>query len=93
MRLLSIREAARMLGCTEKGLRKIVERSRAKANGARTRGPTIRFFQTCKGAPLKFKPEWLNEFIDAYTVDPTPQKPPQYVPQDTFGLDADFFEV
>jgi len=93
MRLLGIREAAQMLGYTEKGLRKIVERSRAKANGARTRGPTIRYFQTCKGAPVKFKREWIEEFIDEYTVDPAPQKVPEFVPKETFGLDAELFDV
>jgi hypothetical protein len=71
MKLLSIREAAEMLDYTEKGLRKIVERSRAKAAGARTRGPTIKFFQTSKGAPIKFRPEWIEEFIDENTVDPS----------------------
>jgi len=53
-----------------KGLRKIVERSKAKAGGARVRGPTICFFQTTKGAPVKFKTEWIEEFIDKHTVDP-----------------------
>ncbi len=33
MALLGIREAAEILGYTEKGLRKIVDRSRAKAHG------------------------------------------------------------
>ena len=71
MKLLSIREAAEMLDYTEKGLRKIVERSRSKAAGARTHGPTIKFFQTGKGAPIKFRPEWIEEFIGENTVDPS----------------------
>lgn len=69
-KLLSIQEAAGALGYTVKGLRKIVDRSRARAHGARTRGPVIRFFQTVKGAPVKFKPEWIDEFVEACTVDP-----------------------
>ena len=93
MRLLSLQEAADALGYTVKGLRKIVDRSRAKANGARTRGPTIRFFQSCKGAPIKFKPAWIEEFIDRYTVDSSPTAPPEYVANETFGLDAELFDV
>jgi hypothetical protein len=83
--LLGIREAAEVLGYTEKGLRKIVDRSRAKAQGARTRGPTIRFFQTSKGAPVKFRPEWIEEFIDDYTIDPYPEPKKQ--------LNDELFEV
>lgn len=67
--MLSLQEAAEKLGYTTKGLRKIVDRSRAKANGAETRGPTITFFQTTKGAPVKFRPEWIDEFIEAHTVE------------------------
>jgi len=69
-RLLSIQEAAEVLGYSVKGLRKIIDRSRAKANGARTRGPTIRFFQSCRGAPVRFKEEWIEEFIENCTIDP-----------------------
>lgn len=75
MKLLSLQEAAEALGYTIKGLRKIVDRSRAKANGVRTRGPTIRFFQTTRGAPIKFKEEWIEEFIEEHTVDPSNGKP------------------
>ena len=69
-RLLSIQEAADVLGYTVKGLRKIVERSRAKACGARTRGPTIKFLQTCRGAPVKIDEELIKEFKERYMVDP-----------------------
>ena len=71
MQLIGLREAARMLGYTEKGLRKIVARSRARVAGARTHGPTIKFFQTGKGASVKFLPEWIEEFIAENTVDPS----------------------
>ncbi len=53
MNLLSLKEAAEILGYTERGLRKIVERSKAKSNGVRTHGPTIKFFQTEPSAPIK----------------------------------------
>jgi hypothetical protein len=72
MSLISLEQAAQMLGYTTKGFRKIVDRSRAKACGFRTHGPTIRFFQATKGSPIKFKPEWLDAFIAEHTVDPNP---------------------
>jgi hypothetical protein len=28
-------------------------------------GPTIRFFQTKKWSPIKFRREWIDEFIEA----------------------------
>lgn len=86
MKLLSLPEAADALGYSVKGLRKIVDRSRAKANGVRTRGPTIRFFQTSKGAPVKFKREWLEEFIEEHTVHPS-------LPNEEHELKAELFEV
>ncbi len=97
MGLLNIQEAADALGYKVKGLRKIVERSRAKANGARTRGPTIKFFQSTKNAPIMFRPEWLEEFIDKHTIDPdytpTRNEPRKYTPTETFGLDEELFDV
>ncbi len=97
MGLLNIQAAADALGYKVKGLRKIVERSRAKANGARTRGPTIKFFQSTKGAPIMFRPEWIEKFIDDHTVDPgctsTRNKPREYTPSETFGLDERLFDV
>lgn len=68
--LVGLEEAASMLGYTSIGLRKIVNRSRDKANGKTTGGPTIRFFQTCKSAPIKFRIEWIRDFIERYSVDP-----------------------
>ena len=69
--MLGLVEVAQILGYTTKGLRKIVDRSRAKRQGVRTRGPTIKFFQTAKGAPIKFKRDWIEEFIAQHTVDPS----------------------
>ena len=71
MTLLSIRQAAEMLGYTEKGIRRIVIRSRAKACGARTTGPTITFFQAGTRGAIRFRPEWIQQFIDENTVDPS----------------------
>lgn len=99
--LLSLEEAATALGYSVKGLRKIVDRSRARAQGTRTRGPTIKFFQTARGAPVKFRHEWIEDFIDRHTINPE-----QGVPsskdrrrkrnggmESTCGLDRDFLNV
>lgn len=100
--LLSLGQAAEAIGYTVKGFRKIVDRSRAKSRGARTRGPTIKFFQTSKGAPIKFRPEWIEEFIDQHASDPdspvvterpakrrkTAQRCVLTPPEDVFGLDG-----
>ena len=75
MKLLSLQEAAEAIGYTAKGLRKIVDRSRLRANGGRTRGPTIKFFQAGPGSPIRFKEEWLEEFITEHTTDPGNGKP------------------
>ena len=58
--LLSLREAAALLGYTEKGLRKIVARK------------GIQSFQSAPWAPIKFKREWLDEFIDRHTKQKRP---------------------
>ena len=54
--LLSLREAATLLGYTPKGLRKIVSRK------------GIQVCQSRKWAPLKFKREWLDDFVDGHTT-------------------------
>src|SRR5580704_12191095 len=76
MSLINLEHAARMLGYIAKGFRKIVERSRAKAAGHRTHGPTIRFFQATKGSPIKFKVEWIEAFVMEHTVDPRDARHP-----------------
>jgi hypothetical protein len=50
--LIPLSEAAAILGYSTSGLRKLVARG------------DVRFFQARPHAPLKFKPEWLEEFID-----------------------------
>jgi hypothetical protein len=96
MRLWTLQEAAEALGYSVKGLRKIVDRSRAQTRGLRTRGPTIKFFQAGERSPIKFKPEWIEEFIAGHTVDPTPPakkaKAPSRPPQrDYFAIDPALF--
>jgi hypothetical protein len=96
MRLWTLQEAAEALGYSVKGLRKIVDRSRARARGLRTRGPTIKFFQAGERSPIKFKSEWIEEFIAGNTVDPTPPakktKAPSRPPQkDCFAFDPALF--
>ncbi|MAT72863.1 MAG: hypothetical protein CMJ58_25565 [Planctomycetaceae bacterium] len=68
--MLTIAEAAERLGYTVKGLRNIVERSRARAQGRSTRGPVIKFMQVSRKSPILFREEWIEEFIDACTIDP-----------------------
>jgi hypothetical protein len=100
MPLISLEEAARMLGYTAKGFRKIVDRSRAKAAGHRTHGPTIRFFQATKGASIKFKVEWIEAFVSEHTIDPKTETSrsngrPVRSPfvDETAGLDCRFLDL
>ncbi|WP_145109873.1 hypothetical protein [Botrimarina mediterranea] len=69
--LLSITEAASYLGYTVKGLRNIVDRSRAAARGEQVRGPVVKFFQAGRRGKVMFRLEWLDEFVEQNTVDPT----------------------
>lgn len=85
--LLTLPEAAEALGYTVKGLRKIVDRSRAKANGGRTRGPTIKFFQPMPGSPIRFREEWIEEFIEENTTDPANGAPPARKRRQKVSLD------
>lgn len=53
--LVSLKDAAVRLGKSVSGLRKDVSNGR------------IRFYQARKNSPIKFRPEWLEEHIDAGT--------------------------
>jgi hypothetical protein len=66
--LLTLEEAAALLGYTPSGLRKIVNRTREGRQGA-----TIRFFQVGKG-PIKFRPEWIDDFVAANSFMPAPKR-------------------
>jgi hypothetical protein len=50
--MLNLSQAAEILGYSTSGLRKLVARG------------DVRFFQSRPHAPLRFKPEWLEEFIE-----------------------------
>lgn len=103
-RMLTIADAAERLGYTVKGLRNIVDRSRARAQGRTVRGPVIKFMQVSRKSPILFREEWIEEFIDACTVDPHaarieppgrksgPKAPPLSI-ESSSGLDAQFFNV
>ena len=68
--LIGLEEAATYLGYKPKGLRQIIDRSKRRLRGYPVNGPTIRFFQIGSKAEIKFRREWLDEFIDACTHDP-----------------------
>jgi excisionase family DNA binding protein len=56
-KLLTLREAAAYLGYSPSGLRKIVSKR------------AIRYSQVGQG-PIRFRREWLDEFVAVHTVDP-----------------------
>lgn len=56
--MVGIREAAQTLNCSESGLRKLI---RKKA---------IRFSQSKKHGTIRFRPEWLEEFIEHNSPNP-----------------------
>lgn len=100
MKLISISEAAEILGYSVKGLRRIVERSRARCQGTRSPGPTIRFFQAGRGAPIKFRLEWIEEFIEEHTfhpdaaiVKPRQRKNQAVVVRENSGLDRALLDL
>lgn len=61
--MLTLREAALQLGITESGLRKVLRR----------RG--IRYFQDRPHSAIRFRQEWIDEYIEGHTVDPTTDRP------------------
>jgi len=63
-KMLNLREAAEQLGYKPSGLREIVDRTRKGKQGA-----TIQFFQVGKG-PIRFKQDWLDEFVAANSIAP-----------------------
>ena len=69
--LLDLATAAELLGYKPAGLRKIV--AATKAGKA---GPTIQFSQVGKG-PIRFRREWLDDFIAAHVVKRQPKPRPK----------------
>ena len=61
--MLDIEDVAQQLGCTVSGVRKVVARGE------------IRYFQHGKRGRLKFKPEWVDDFIARHTVAPADEQP------------------
>ena len=55
---LSVKQAAGYMGYSSNGLRKIVHRSKKGSKGR-----NIKFSQSRKGAAIKFKRAWLDEFM------------------------------
>jgi hypothetical protein len=73
--LITLSEAAKRLGYSAWGLRKIVTRS--KRREAAGLPPLIKSFQLARRGPIKFRHEWLDEFIEANsTVAVPPSQPP-----------------
>jgi hypothetical protein len=70
--LLSLQQAARFLGYSAGGLRKLVRRRE------------LQYFQVRKHSPLRFRQEWLDAFVAEHSVGtglPVPEtrkkKPPK----------------
>jgi hypothetical protein len=63
-KLLSIKEAAEILGCSVNSVRIYIDRTR---RGLR-RG--IKFFQPGPWSPIRFKREWINQFIEENAQEP-----------------------
>jgi hypothetical protein len=68
--LLNLSEAAAYLGCAERTLRKLVDRSRLRLSGCPVQGPTIQFFQAHPRGSIRFRPVWLDAYIDEGTHQP-----------------------
>ena len=62
--MMSLADAAANLGYHPSTLRKIVNRTKQGE-----RGPQIQFFQVGSGR-IKFKQEWLDDFVLANSVEP-----------------------
>jgi hypothetical protein len=62
--LLTLNQAATQLGYSTSGLRKIVNRTKEGRSG-----PQIQFFQI-GGGRIKFRQEWLDEFVLSNSIEP-----------------------
>jgi hypothetical protein len=73
-RMLNMDEAAEYLGYKPSGLYEIVGRTKHGKAGAQ-----LQFYQIGTG-PIKFRREWLDEFVEANSIKPgeiVPAKKPQ----------------
>jgi hypothetical protein len=73
--MLTLKQAAEVLGITPHGLQKIVNRSRRKLKGGCVERPTIRFHQTGKYASIRFRRKWLDDYIEGNAPEFTPPSP------------------
>jgi len=68
--MLSLPQAAQLLGYTEKGLRNIVDRSKRALAGRRVQAPTIEFAQAGVRGAIRFRREWIDNFIAGHPPAP-----------------------
>lgn len=68
--ILNIKEAARWMGLSVRSLRRNVDRS--KRPGGPVDGLTIKYVQIGDRGPIRFKPEWLAQFVNDHAVPPWP---------------------
>jgi excisionase family DNA binding protein len=61
--MMSLGEAAKQLGCTTSGVRKLVAKRE------------IKYFQHGKKGRIKFLPEWIDEYIELNTIPPKNDNP------------------
>ena len=61
--LLSLKQAANLLGCSPKGVRVLIDRTRRSKPGG------IQFCQVGRGR-IRFRREWIDQFIDKHTSYP-----------------------
>ena len=69
--LLTLEEAAHLLGYSTGAMRTLIHRSKRRAAGVPVKGPTIQFFQPGPRAAIRLRQEWLTDFIKRHTVNPT----------------------
>jgi hypothetical protein len=90
--LVDLNVAAAILGYKPAGLRKVVARSKAGKPG-----PTIQFTQVGKG-PIRFRREWLDDFIASNIVKrplkklPKSKAKPKPVIEPQHGFDSRYFK-
>jgi hypothetical protein len=65
-----MKEAAEYLHCSVSGLRKLIDRSKRRQRGHAVKGPTIMFQQPYPGADIRFRRNWLVQYIEKTTCRP-----------------------
>jgi excisionase family DNA binding protein len=62
--MLSLKQVAAYMGFSEAGVRKLIAKRK------------LRYFQTGKHGRIKFRPEWLDEYVAKNTIAPADECPP-----------------